>query len=117
MKSVIQVSLCVVLISVYAKGDEVPPSFKAKLHQHLQSSRWFWKLAGSHVKTVHPVSFKVNVVSTYNVTKISKGIFQNGNKYRDCATILKKNPNQKKERMVYIQFILMEYKRRKCTVT
>ncbi|XP_062598049.1 ficolin-1-like [Saccostrea cucullata] len=102
MKSVIQISLCLVLISVYAKGDGVPPSFKAKLQQHLQSSRWFWKLAGSRVKTVHPVSFEVNVVSIYNVTKISKGVFQNGNKYRDCATILKKNPGRKGKDGLYI---------------
>ncbi|XP_062598935.1 fibrinogen-like protein A [Saccostrea cucullata] len=96
MKTLLQICFCVVLFSVFSNGDKVPPSFKAKLHQHLQSSRWFWKLAGSHVNTVHPVSFKVNVVSTYNVTKISKG-----KKYKDCATILKKNPGRKGKDGVY----------------
>ncbi|XP_062599245.1 fibrinogen-like protein A, partial [Saccostrea cucullata] len=101
MKPAIQLSLCVVLISVYGEGDEVPPSFKAKLYQHLKSFRWSWKLTGSQVKTVHPVSFKVNVVSTYDVTKLSKDVFQDVHKYKDCSIILKKNSGRKGKDGVY----------------
>ncbi|XP_061176991.1 angiopoietin-2-like [Saccostrea echinata] len=72
-----------------------------KLYQHLKSSRWFWKPTRSHVKTVHSVSFKVDVVSTYNVTKISKDAFIKVKKYKDCATILKKNPGRKRKDGVY----------------
>ncbi|XP_062602921.1 angiopoietin-4-like, partial [Saccostrea cucullata] len=101
MKSVLQIGLCLVLISVYTKGEEVPSSFQAKLYQHLKSFRWSWKLSGSQVKTVHPVSFKVNVVSTYDVTKLSKDVFQDVHKHKDCSSILKKNSGRKGKDGVY----------------
>ncbi|XP_062604382.1 ficolin-1-like [Saccostrea cucullata] len=53
------------------------------------------------MKTVDPVSMKVDVVYTYDVTKISRNRFQDGNKDKDCATILKKNPGRRGRDGVY----------------
>ncbi|XP_048767096.2 ryncolin-1-like [Ostrea edulis] len=52
----------------------------------------------SHIEDVHPVSFNVKVVSTY---KINGMLNKKQPKYRDCASILKKIPNTRKQDGVY----------------
>ncbi|XP_062577830.1 ficolin-1-like [Saccostrea cucullata] len=100
MKSVILINWYVVLLSFSSNGDKVEQSIKDTLHEHLQSSIWSWKLIKSRLKTVYPVAFKVDVVSTYNVTKSLQSKIKDG-KYKECAAILKKNPSQKGKDGVY----------------
>ncbi|XP_056016811.1 uncharacterized protein LOC125673511 [Ostrea edulis] len=95
MKSIILLCLCVVLPD-RSNTDKVHPTIHKKLQHQLKNVSWSWKLTGSNIENKHPVSFNVKVVSTYKVT----GMFKNL-KYRDCATILKKRPNTRKEDGVY----------------
>ncbi|XP_056016350.1 microfibril-associated glycoprotein 4-like [Ostrea edulis] len=98
MKSLIL--LCVfVILPDRTTTDKTHPIIQKKLKQQLENTPWTWKLAESRIQKDNPVSFNVNLLSTYKVTGIIKDKYP---MMRDCATILKNNPNKKHLDGVYV---------------
>ncbi|XP_056016820.1 uncharacterized protein LOC125676591 [Ostrea edulis] len=108
MKTIIL--LCVfVILPDRSTMDKSHPTVQKKLQQQLENTPWTWKLAESRIQKDHPVSFNVNLVSTYKVTGIIKDKYP---MLRDCATILKKNPKRKRQDGVYVIYPDLKTKKR-----
>ncbi|XP_056016278.1 microfibril-associated glycoprotein 4-like isoform X1 [Ostrea edulis] len=97
MKSIILLCICVVLPDRSNSG-KVHSTIHRKLQHVLKNTPWSWEITGSHIENKHPIAFNVKVCSTYKVTGMLKN---EKSKYRDCATILKKDPYTRKQDGVY----------------
>ncbi|XP_048771262.2 ryncolin-1-like [Ostrea edulis] len=96
-------------ILVISNGKETSSKLQTdRLKQRLQNIHWSWKLSDSKIQNIQPASFRVNVVSTYNVTGTSKDNYECiifyvhfPVQHKDCLSILKHNEERKGKSGVY----------------
>ncbi|XP_048769766.2 ryncolin-1-like isoform X2 [Ostrea edulis] len=81
------VGVCVVLLAVCCSGFEKNAHIRDMLHKLLKKNGYSWRL--SYVKAVKPVGIRVDVLSTYGLTRSDR------KHAKDCADILKANPSRK----------------------